>query len=199
MKKINLSETEQIYRFTFENYSKCAVVEECLVNSDISNPPKLPRENTPGFQSDVQIINGKLEELVKEINKLVISNIYKDSTGKYGFRNWIYISDSSNNYSFYHRHTSMKQLHCEGEWTWTFYVQMPNNLEHDDGKLSFKLKDGKVKNFLPEEGNLFIFPATLDHMPLLNKKSTKDRIVIGGTLSKLDMNHRYEKGTKTLL
>jgi hypothetical protein len=37
------------------------------------------------------------------------------------------------------------------------------------------------------------------HKPNLNSKSNKSRIVMGGIISKLDLNHRYNKKEKTLL
>jgi hypothetical protein len=52
---------------------------------------------------------------------------------------------------------------------------------------------------MPEVGDLFVFPATLDHRPELNRTSTKDRIVYAGNFMDLDFNAEYTKKTKTLL
>lgn len=198
MEEIKLTTEISIFKTTLTSFPKQELVEEAYCNNDIRDTPRMSQDQSPGFQSDVHIVNGKLEECSKTINNILITKFYPNSNFKFGFRNWIYVSNKSTVTSFYHSHTKMSQLKCEGNWTWTYYIQVPNQLKEEEGKLSFLVEEGKTFNILPEEGDLLIFPASIQHRPLQTPNSTKDRIVLAGTISKLDMNHRYTKSKTTL-
>jgi len=199
MEEIKLSADISIFKTTLADFPQQKLVEESYCNNDIRDTLIQPQDKSPGFQSDVHIVNGKLEECSKIINNILITKFYSNSNYKFGFRNWLYISDNTTISSFYHSHTAMPKLKCQGNWTWTYYIQVPNQLKGEEGKLSFLVEDGETFNILPEEGDLFIFPASLQHRPLATPNSTRDRIVLAGTLGKLDMNHRYTKDKKTLM
>ena len=79
-------------------------------------------------------------------------------------------------------------------YTWVYYVQMPNNLEGDDGVLFIEDSNKKLHKFLPEEDELIIFDANIPHGPNSSYKSDKDRIVIAG-----NVGFEYIKDKKTLL
>jgi hypothetical protein len=71
----------------------------------------------------------------------------------------------------------------ESNYTFTYYVQMPNNLNGNDGKLFFVDNEDNVQRmFLPEENELVIFPADVYHRPDTSINSTIDRIVIAGNV-----------------
>ena len=76
---------------------------------------------------------------------------------------------------------------------------MPNNLQGIEGCLSFKTDDNKMHPILPEEGDLIIFPSNLLHTPELSPNSTKERIVMGGVYTKLDVDKTYIKKEKTFI
>ena len=78
----------------------------------------------------------------------------------------------------------------------TYYLQMPNNLEGDDGYIYFKTKDEKEFGFLPKEDEIIIFPADLEHNVRLNKKSTIPRICIASNY--MYFNYKDAKLNKTL-
>ncbi len=88
----------------------------------------------------------------------------------------------------YHSHNTTTYLY-EGEvfnnrpipeYTFVYYIQMPDNLNDDDGVLSIKGADGKKYSILPEEGDLLVFSAGLLHSPYPAFNSSKDRIIFGG-------------------
>ena len=199
MEEIKLNTKISIFKTTLPSFPQQKLVEEAYCNSDIRDAPRQPQDQSPGFQSDVYIINGKLEECSKIINNILVTKFYPNSNFKFGFRNWIYISNRTTITSFYHSHTKMSQLKCEGNWTWTYYIQMPNQLKEEEGKLSFLVEKDKTFSILPKEGDLLIFPASLQHKPFETPNSTRDRIVLAGTIGKLDMNHRYTKDRQTLM
>ena len=97
---------------------------------------------------------------------------------------WIFISKPKNEESNYHNHTKFTGAssfdNMNAEYTYTYYVQMPNNLEGNDGVLYFKenLEDVEEFTILPEQGYLYFFDAKLWHRPEISKSSKLDRIVM---------------------
>ena len=139
----------------------------------------------PRIQADVVIRGGLIEGISNRALEIIKRDFYKTDNLTYTFRNWVYIVDKdSPEGASYHEHTRMANLNTKGEWTWVFYASMPDKLEGDDGLIYFK-KDDEVISFLPEVGELLIFPADLLHLPKVNPKSLKKRRVIGGIISKV--------------
>jgi hypothetical protein len=68
------------------------------------------------------------------------------------------------------------------DYTYVHYVQMPDNLEGNDGVLYIEGKYGIIYNILPKENDIIIMEGRIPHVPALAKKSTKDRIVIAGNV-----------------
>jgi hypothetical protein len=199
LEKIYFTDTDFVYRTNLGKYSKDSLINEIEVNIDIDMGSTKSTSESPGIQSYIVIKGGELENISNKVNKILFDEIYNEPFSPFSFRNWIYLSESTNPFTGYHNHTEMQYLKSLGQWTWTFYVQMPDNLKGEDGKLLFMLNDGTVHSILPNEGDLFIFPAEMLHKPNLNLKSNKSRIVLGGIISKLDLNHRFNKKQKTLL
>jgi hypothetical protein len=85
----------------------------------------------------------------------------------------------------YHTHVNLVEgdERIKTDWTFCYYVQIPEDLEGDNGKISFRTEDGTEHMFLPKENEIYIFPADLEHTPKLMKKSTTDRVVIAGNIS----------------
>ncbi len=84
----------------------------------------------------------------------------------------------------YHIHTEINKNNKSffPHFTWVYYIQMPNNLEGDDGTLYMKGVDGEEHFILPEEGDVIVMAADLPHSPKTAFKSTKDRIVLAGNV-----------------
>lgn len=85
----------------------------------------------------------------------------------------------------FHKHTeiSKKLGQFDPLYTFVIYIQMPNNLQNDDGVLFFKDYDGKLFKYLPEEGDCIIMMGDVEHVPNHALNSTVDRIVIAGNVS----------------
>jgi hypothetical protein len=199
LNKIKFNNKEFIYRTNIDNYSKDSLIKEMMRNIDIDERTRVALPDKPGIQSDVLIKNGEIERISNFIDNLIFEKIYQVVFSPYIHKYWIYLSESSNPYTFYHEHSEMQHMRIKGDWSWTLYVQMPDNLEGDEGKLMFKTSDGEEHGILPSEGDLFIFPAELQHKPMLNKKSTKPRIVLAGTISKIDIDKSFNKNEKTTI
>jgi hypothetical protein len=100
------------------------------------------------------------------------------------------------NMSKYHTHTELNKINGEFSptFTYVYYVQMPDNLNGEDGVLYF-LDDEHTEHFiLPEEGDLIIMNGDMPHAPNPALNSTKDRIVFAG-----NVGLRFIKKTKSLI
>jgi hypothetical protein len=96
----------------------------------------------------------------------------------------------------YHIHTEINKVSGQffPTFTYVYYIQMPDNLEGEDGVLYF-LDDEGVEHFiLPNEGDLIIMNGDLPHAPNHALKSTKDRIVFAG-----NVGLRFVKKNKSLI
>lgn len=84
----------------------------------------------------------------------------------------------------YHTHTELnkKREKFIPNYTYVYYIQMPDVMEGDDGVLYFKSKKGDVYWVKPEEDDLIIMPADIPHSPNNAPKSTKDRMVLAGNV-----------------
>ena len=94
------------------------------------------------------------------------------------------IRDTITNQLNYHIHTEIEkeQGNPLPDYTFVFYIQMPDNLSNDDGKIFIKDKDGTEFGILPKVGDLIILEGDVPHAPVDAPNSTKDRIVIAGNV-----------------
>ena len=116
-------------------------------------------------------------------------------------RSWVYMSDNKNVYSGYHNHLQLNlqengvNLLFDTTFTFTYYLQMPDNLSNNDGYLYFKT-DNVERGFLPKEDEVWIFPPNLMHEAKNNKNSNKKRIVIASNIHFFD--YKSAKLNKTI-
>lgn len=84
----------------------------------------------------------------------------------------------------YHTHTEIKKINNSffPHYTWVYYMQMPNNMEGDDGVLYIKGENDKEYWIRPEDDDLIIMEGSLPHAPNNSPKSTIDRIVLAGNV-----------------
>jgi len=93
------------------------------------------------------------------------------------------VSENSNK-KVYHNHTELnKQIdRIPPQYTFVFYLQMPNNLKNDDGTLYLMDSNSREYNILPKEGDVIILDGNCWHSPQGAPDSTKDRIVLAGNV-----------------
>ena len=161
---------------------------------------KLPTSySNPGIQVPVKTTLGEITKVNNLVNQSIKEHIYSDPSAVFSFDNWVYYSDKTNVYDGFHKHLNMIDLYTEGQWTWTFYTQTPDNLDIEEGHLLFELENGTIKKILPKVGDLLIFPSKVLHKPEPNKNTTKPRVVLCGNVCKLNLNHRYTKFNASLI
>lgn len=199
MKEVVLNKNTKIYICKIKDYNSEVLKEQIKSNLDFSRLVESSTNKLAGKQSLLVIDSNEITELKQKC--LNFLNLINDNSkeGLCFTRNWFYINDANSKERFFHEHTKNKVIpSLDIEWTYTFYIQIPNNLQGIEGHLSFKTDDNKIHSILPEEGDLVIFPANLLHAPELSPNSTKERIVMGGVYTKLEINKSYIKSNKSL-
>lgn len=145
------------------------------------------------FLGDIEIQN-KLDEIIKLSIDACI-NLYGETKIPYnriqtdGWVNVVRAKDPvqhnfMENMQKYHVHTDINKSSGTfvPTYTYVYYIQMPNNLENEDGVLYFLDNNEKEHHILPEEGDLIIMSGDLPHAPNHALKSTRDRIVFAGNV-----------------
>ena len=84
----------------------------------------------------------------------------------------------------YHVHTELNKFHNKfiPNYTFVYYIQMPDVMNGDDGVLYFKSKNAVTYWVKPEEDDLIIMPADMLHSPNNAPLSTIDRMVLAGNV-----------------
>jgi len=130
----------------------------------------------------------------KNIHSFVVNFLCKEYNlvDDYVFHSWVLFADNKDDRSYYHDHLDINGI--SNQWSMCYYIQMPDNLSGDQGKLMFKSKTEKELGILPKEGDVIIFPGNLLHTPLEASNSTKDRVVFCSNFSFIPIvNRKVEK------
>lgn len=142
-------------------------------------------------------------ECFQSINSLVkkeIENITNKKFINYAQHYWVYTQKKGFNLEWMHQHL---QVHPPGrsnilsDYTFTFYLQIPNNLIEDEGCLVFEDENKLRHKFSPEVGDIFIFPGNIRHCPMPTANSEIKRIVYAGSLC-IDISNQQKIEKKTI-
>ena len=109
---------------------------------------------------------------------------------EYKYNSWINRVRAKNptQYHFirepYHNHVKLNKDHgrFEPKYTFIYYVQMPNNLQGEEGQLLLKDKHGKTHSIIPKENEFLVHASNIDHYPKAALNSTVDRIVLASNV-----------------
>ena len=140
---------------------------------DIANKNELDTIMYSGISACIELHNKVFNEI--KINCWVSIMHSKNPLQK--------IYDTSKSLIF-HNHANLNFISKKSPPIWTFvcYIQFPNNLSGDDGVLFIKDVDGSIFSILPNEGEILIMKGDLPHVPNYALNSTKDRIILAGTI-----------------
>jgi hypothetical protein len=138
-------------------------------------------------------IETKLDEIVQiGVNKC--KEIYNEKNIGYNKINtdaWVNVVRSKNpvqdnfhNDNKYHVHTEINKGNKQfiPQYTYVYYIQMPDVMNGDDGMLYFLGENDKEYGIKPEEDDLIIMEAHIPHAPNSAPNSTIDRIVMAGNV-----------------
>lgn len=190
MEVIKLDDTVLIYK-TNISYNKDELIKELYFNFQLNNTTTTA--DNAGRESTLVINSKNIDYIKLEAVNFIREALLSNREVNYCQKNWAYINDKTAKHTDWHSHEKNHvSTVLKNQWTYTFYVQMPNNLSNNEGKLSFK-KSTKEYSILPDEGDIVVFPATLLHKPELSPNSTQERIVIGGNFIEIDINRALKK------
>jgi hypothetical protein len=203
MEKIYFDDETYIWRTKFDiSHMKDEILEECFdIMGEIG---ELPGDNfgffsewkeNVDFDGDFESTK-KIYEVVKKGIQACITIFNENIKLPYNKINtdgWINVVRARNpkqpNFSTeteieMHNHTDIchENKVFRPDYTYVHYVQMPDNLEGNDGVLYIEGKDGVIYNILPKENDIIIMESRVPHVPASARKSTKDRIVIAGNV-----------------
>lgn len=156
---------------------------------------------TPGIQTNILLKCKEIDYILNYSAEKCKELFYKDSNIEditYALYPWIFISKNETTASHFHNHNMFApevQTSIKSNYTFIYYVQIPNNLKDNDGKLIIIDEQQQIA-ILPQENELIILPAHVYHRPETSINSNIDRIVIAATIL-FDFPNLKEK--KTLL
>jgi hypothetical protein len=178
---IELSKKYTIYITQDSNFQN--IKKDCLkfvkLNSEMSLLSKMEdKQNT--IWMDIRTncfnyINDKVKKHIEEISNRNFVN--------YAEHYWVYTQTKGFNLEWMHQHLL---VHPAGstliktDYTFTYYLQTPTDIKGDEGHLIFETEDKVRHKFLPQEGDIFIFPADIRHTAIPTPNSEIDRIVYAG-------------------
>lgn len=185
LNEIVLNKNTSIYSGSYEwSFSKDNFLNRIEQNSLISN---YTYDNT-----SILIINCPEFDEIKKIGfekTKELSNL-ENWDGSWANKIWIYKQDKVKKVEYYHKHIYTTQLPYSNfvapilnDWTFVFYLQIPNDLTGEEGMIFFKPDDNEPYKYLPKEGDFIIFPGDLSHMVKSNNNSKMDRLSICGNIS----------------
>jgi hypothetical protein len=96
---------------------------------------------------------------------------------------WVFQANAQTDTGNYHVHTILGKQYEDplhkmlSDYSWTYYLDVPNIVSEVEGHLSFKDGDSEPISFLPEKGYVYSFPSNLSHRPNEAPNSTNRRIV----------------------
>ena len=196
--EIKINEEASYFKAKIENINFEQLIKDIRLNIEINKQTI----RTRGLQSQIIISTVTLADVYDKImNKIFdLFNYSQESMYPHYCVTWVYISDKFHKFTKYHDHVdSNRSVNVEIDWTFVYYVQMPNNLKNNEGKLFFKTESGFETSILPEVGDLILFSSKLLHKPDINPNSELDRIVYAGNFVKLDYETDYLKKKKTII
>lgn len=187
-----------IWKTKYNFKDRGTVVKDCY--SEIEKYPDTKNEAYPYYEKSIKSSSRFNEKTVRELDEIrnFSVNFCVDLYGKKDYNTilmdiWINIvrikprqvDFRNTNQVVFHEHIdlSSKAGKFIPYYTFVTYIQMPNNLENKDGVLFIKDSNGKIYDFLPQEGDCIIMNGGLLHSPSSAIKSTLDRIVLAGNVS----------------
>jgi hypothetical protein len=204
MEKLFLNKDTCIYKMNFIPKTSKEIILD-LVDTIVKNNPIGQKTDGYGYYRNFQEINEIINNILLECKNLF------DKNNEYKILEDLWINivrinplQRNRKYTkfddlFYHNHHELNGTHglFVPQYTFVFYLQMPNNLKDDEGYLFIKDSENNIHGILPNENEALIFNGNIPHGPHYAPNSTKNRVVIAGNVGfEKKYNH---KNIKTFL
>lgn len=202
--EIKLDETTSIYKVKYNwEYSKEDFIKRTNQIRKFNQNYEIAKNNK------VKLIDKKYFYFLfncKEfsaLNNFVLDKCQKINninTTEWAIDNWVFISDGYTRSDVehnrlinegiipyeWHKHPFVYTNNplIKTDFTFCFYIQIPDNLIGKEGNIAFKTESGAETFLIPEEGDIIIFSGDLWHTPVgMIAEKNKDRILIAGNIS----------------
>ena len=148
MIKIDLDDNTTIYKDKLNFNSKFrrdVFINKLKIIDSLVPASFKPSEQSPGRQSVLSEVYTPEFNFIRESILNLISQQF-NVNDDYIIKTWVYYSESDNIYSKYHSHATLHPYsvnqfdNMKTDYTFTYYLQMPDNLKNDEGKLFFKTR-----------------------------------------------------------
>lgn len=202
--EIKLDETTSIYKVKYDwQYSKDDFIKRTnQIRKFNSNYEILKDSKTKLIDKKYFYFLFNCNEF-NALNNFVLDKCEKINNTKvseWSIENWVFIADGYTQTDLehnklinagiipyeWHKHPYVYTNNplIKTDFTFCFYIQIPDNLTDREGNIAFKTKSG-IETFLaPEEGDIIIFSGDLWHTPVgMISEKNKDRVLIAGNIS----------------
>jgi len=177
MTPIKLSEKFTIYVGRYNNeYS----IEEFLKYVDLNDRMAIhTNDNSVWIEIETECFQSVNSYIKKQIESITNKKFIN-----YAQHYWVYTQRKAFNLEWMHQHI---QVHPPGrsnilsDYTFTFYLQTTDEITGDEGCIVFEDENKQRHKFLPEVGDIFIFPGDIRHTAIPTPNSEKKRIVYAGS------------------
>lgn len=197
IEEIQFSPTLSIWKSKFDTSNKQNIINIC--ESVIKNSPGVKTDGYAYYIKDIKWdkfvdfdINNQLD-LIKVFGINSCIQLYNKEFNEFKTDVWVNVvrakepvqkNYKTNGSLIFHNHVEINERNKMPPPLYTFvcYIQMPDNLDGDDGVLFMEDIDKKIYSILPNEGDIIIMKGDLPHVPNYAPNSTKDRIVLAGNV-----------------
>lgn len=192
MEELNLSNKYTIYRDTYRGeYS----IKDFLKLVDFNHNNTIHTNNNSVWIEIESDVFDSINNQVKDNIEIISDRKFKN----WAQHHWVYTQRKGFDMEWMHQHLLVHppgRSKIKSDYTFTFYLQVTDEIENDEGKIVFQTEDGKKHKFLPKVGDIFIFPGDIRHTAIPTPKSNTERIVYAGSYC-LDVFNQtnYEKNT----
>jgi len=152
-----------------EHIQNNKIMESCDAFDYHSEYPELNEIETKGIDICLELARIEGIEYTSYKHNSWINRVRKRNPVQYIFTN-----------EPYHNHVLLNEgsLRFVPKYTFIYYLQMPDNLQNDEGHLVLRDKKGNVHSILPKENEFIIHNSDIDHYPKYAPNSSVDRFII---------------------
>lgn len=182
IEQFRLSEKYSVYKAIYEGvYTKENFLQRSSENEKVYHSKSFKTENS----LDIQIQCPEFKSVDSQVIQILTEHMGVNSS-RVAQSSWIYIQVPEFNMEWMHTHEyleSSNRTNLRTQWTYVFYIQIPENMIPGDGDLLFKTEDQILHRFVPREKEILIFPGDLPHIAMPSQSGRIDRVVYAGNLN----------------
>lgn len=173
-----LSEQYTVYRTKYRGeYSKEAFIQRIADNKAVIY--KKHFKHFENFEDKFLIACKEFKAVDRQVLD-TLETVENKKIEKVAKHSWVYTQRKNFSMNM-HKHDYLlyttEKTSLETQWTCTFYVQLPKNVEKGEGDIVFMTEDKKLHAFVPEENDIIIFRGTLNHMVTQTPDAEVNRVV----------------------